>query len=692
MKRVVGPGDVLELREQVLHVNGVASARPASSPTRPERLHRLALHGHLPPLPGGAGAAELSRPDGEGAANAEASWQAGAVAGVATTTSSSAAARGSPRGRGLRDRPSRPRVRARRQPRSLGRQPRRGRLAGAARSHRRAGHARVLGPVTVGAGATGAAPRAAFQAHRVAAKRLLRMLLSPSTPRAPPARCVSRPRAGARRGERGDHLGHAAAPRGDRLGGILAVGAGDRLHVVHYEVKQVVREHINQAVRNPDDGELMARMVQARDARAGGERGVWHRHALLCRDPAAVTWDARARHRPRCTSPSTTSGRSRTQILGRTGTKLFTVDIEGDLSSRTGDRTLKHGMNAQELQRAVVGSRTTSRRAKAAGAARDLAIVGIRRGGVFLAQRLRANSAGPPRGPPRDARHRALAASPEKGAAPVIGPTDIRFPVQGKTILLVDDVLYTGRTVRAALDELVDFGRPRRVWLAVLVDRGGRELPIAADFVGVRLEVADRDDVQVRLLRWRRGGRGRREEERHVIGRHKHCISLAEYSREEILEVLDLAVSMKEVLQRPIKKVPSLRGKSVVNLFFEASTRTRSSFEIAAKVLSADALNWTSGVLVRHEGRDARRHREEPRGDAPRRARHPPLRRRGAGSSPITSAARSCPPATGRTSTRARGCSTASRFARSWARSRGRPSRSSATSATRASRAPTSTR
>ena len=79
-----------------------------------------------------------------------------------------------------------------------------------------------------------------------------------------------------------------------------------------------------------------------------------------------------------------------------------------------------------------------------------------------------------------------------------------------------------------------------------------------------------------------------------MIGRHKHCIALADYSREELLEVLDLAVSMKEVLQRPIKKVPSLRGKTVVNLFFEASTRTRSSFEIAAKVLSADALNWTS--------------------------------------------------------------------------------------------------
>jgi len=79
-----------------------------------------------------------------------------------------------------------------------------------------------------------------------------------------------------------------------------------------------------------------------------------------------------------------------------------------------------------------------------------------------------------------------------------------------------------------------------------------------------------------------------------VIGRQKHCIALEDYSREEIAQVLDLAVSMKEVLRRPIKKVPSLRGRSIVNLFFEASTRTRSSFEIAAKVLSADSLNWTS--------------------------------------------------------------------------------------------------
>ena len=79
-----------------------------------------------------------------------------------------------------------------------------------------------------------------------------------------------------------------------------------------------------------------------------------------------------------------------------------------------------------------------------------------------------------------------------------------------------------------------------------------------------------------------------------MIGRHRHLLSLEAYSREDILQILDLAVTMKEVLSRPVKKVPSLRGKSVVNLFFETSTRTRSSFEIAAKILSADALNWTA--------------------------------------------------------------------------------------------------
>jgi pyrimidine operon attenuation protein/uracil phosphoribosyltransferase len=136
----------------------------------------------------------------------------------------------------------------------------------------------------------------------------------------------------------------------------------------------------------------------------------------------------------------------------------------------------------------------------------DLAVVGIRRGGVHLAERVRreiqaAGGGEPPLGTLDIALYRDDLT--ERGAAPVVGPTDIRFPVAGKVIVLVDDVLYTGRTVRAALDELVDFGRPRRVWLAVLVDRGGRELPIAPDFVGTKVEVDDSENVEVRL---REGG------------------------------------------------------------------------------------------------------------------------------------------------------------------------------------------
>ncbi len=160
-------------------------------------------------------------------------------------------------------------------------------------------------------------------------------------------------------------------------------------------------------------------------------------------------------------------------------------------------------MNAAEIDRALDRlAAEVADRARAEDGEKGLAIVGIRRGGVHLAQRLRARlaqrvGAAPPVGTIDIALYRDDL--DEKGAVPVVGPTDVRFPVDGKTIVLVDDVLYTGRTVRAALDELVDFGRPRRVWLLVLVDRGGRELPIAADFVGARLSAASQDDVQVRL-------------------------------------------------------------------------------------------------------------------------------------------------------------------------------------------------
>jgi len=77
--------------------------------------------------------------------------------------------------------------------------------------------------------------------------------------------------------------------------------------------------------------------------------------------------------------------------------------------------------------------------------------------------------------------------------------TRIPFEVEGREILLVDDVLYTGRTVRAAVDHLIDLGRPKLIHLAVLIDRGGREFPIAANFVGKRINLPAKGDVQVKL-------------------------------------------------------------------------------------------------------------------------------------------------------------------------------------------------
>lgn len=83
---------------------------------------------------------------------------------------------------------------------------------------------------------------------------------------------------------------------------------------------------------------------------------------------------------------------------------------------------------------------------------------------------------------------------------PVVRGTDLPVAVDGKRVILVDDVLFTGRTVRAAMDQIVDFGRPASIELAVLVDRGGRELPIAPDYVGFRQEVPENRLVDVRLV------------------------------------------------------------------------------------------------------------------------------------------------------------------------------------------------
>ncbi len=86
------------------------------------------------------------------------------------------------------------------------------------------------------------------------------------------------------------------------------------------------------------------------------------------------------------------------------------------------------------------------------------------------------------------------------GRQPVVRATSIPFSLEGKTVVLVDDVLYTGRTIRAAIDALLEYGRPARVQLAVLVDRGHRELPIRPDYVGKNLPTARRERIQVELV------------------------------------------------------------------------------------------------------------------------------------------------------------------------------------------------
>lgn len=85
------------------------------------------------------------------------------------------------------------------------------------------------------------------------------------------------------------------------------------------------------------------------------------------------------------------------------------------------------------------------------------------------------------------------------GLHPQVAPSDISFAIEGAHIILIDDVLYTGRTIRAAMNELYDYGRPASIELAVLIDRGGRELPIAADIVGARLDLTEDQNIQLTL-------------------------------------------------------------------------------------------------------------------------------------------------------------------------------------------------
>ncbi|MBU1888053.1 MAG: bifunctional pyr operon transcriptional regulator/uracil phosphoribosyltransferase PyrR [Candidatus Omnitrophica bacterium] len=133
---------------------------------------------------------------------------------------------------------------------------------------------------------------------------------------------------------------------------------------------------------------------------------------------------------------------------------------------------------------------------------RELAIVGIRNRGYFLAERIAASinqidGAKLPVGALDITLYRDdLRVASEQ---PIIHKTEIDFDIEEKNVILVDDVLYTGRTIRCALDALIDFGRPRTIQLAVLIDRGHRELPVRADYVGKNLPTSQKQAVQVKL-------------------------------------------------------------------------------------------------------------------------------------------------------------------------------------------------
>jgi pyrimidine operon attenuation protein/uracil phosphoribosyltransferase len=135
------------------------------------------------------------------------------------------------------------------------------------------------------------------------------------------------------------------------------------------------------------------------------------------------------------------------------------------------------------------------------GGAKDIAFAGLRTRGVTLAHRLAAKVAA------IDGASVAVGTLDitlyrddlDLRGAPVVRGTDIPFSIKNKTVVLVDDVLFTGRTIRAALDALIDLGRPKMIQLAILVDRGHRELPIRPDYIGKNLPTSRREAVAVRL-------------------------------------------------------------------------------------------------------------------------------------------------------------------------------------------------
>lgn len=169
-------------------------------------------------------------------------------------------------------------------------------------------------------------------------------------------------------------------------------------------------------------------------------------------------------------------------------------------SAKAGVREKSQLMSASEIDRTLL--RLAYEIAERHNGAQGLAFVGVKRRGVPLAQRLAARvgeieKSAPPVAILDITFYRDDLSTVD--VKPVVQKQQAPFSLEARDVVLVDDVLYTGRTTRAALDALVDMGRPRRVELCVLIDRGHRELPIHADYVGRTVQTADNEVIEVRL-------------------------------------------------------------------------------------------------------------------------------------------------------------------------------------------------
>ncbi len=174
-------------------------------------------------------------------------------------------------------------------------------------------------------------------------------------------------------------------------------------------------------------------------------------------------------------------------VYVRIGRQMRVVEKRQLLSAEEIDRTL------QRLAHEIV---------ERSGGTNDLALIGVRRRGVPLSERLAKTILGfanvqIPVGTIDITLYRDDLST--VGAQPIVHSNDIHFPVDGRDLVIVDDVLYTGRTIRAAMNGLFDLGRPKRIRLCVLIDRGHRELPVEASFVGRKVQTSDTEIVEVRL-------------------------------------------------------------------------------------------------------------------------------------------------------------------------------------------------